>query len=474
MDERVFGIETEYAVAHEPFQSGTQLGVGELVMELKTLLREKYGLEDCDFLCNGSKFYYDVGHAEWCVPECRSAREAAVYDKAADYILASLVPALESKLADQGHPGRVMLVKNNVDVAGNTWGCHENYMTEMATEWLHDAMDHLRLTIRAMIPHLVTRQIFCGAGRAGWGPCLEEGLHYQIAQRADFITTVVSKETTCNRAIVNLSREAEPLMRTDLRRLHLILGDANLSGWATWMKLGVTGIILRMIEDLEVGDIPHLADPVAALQAISRDVTCRRKVALRSGQSVTAVDIQRAYLNQADSYFERYDATAEEQSLMSEWRECLDTLERDPMGLGGKVDWVTKKSLLDRLLKKRGQRWGQPGPQDPLYFEVLKLDIDYHRISRSDGLFYRLLRGRPDTLINDEEIRTACTNAPPYTRARIRGDVIASARRTGLSPRIDGWDRVEIAGHLVQLPDALRFMDPTVVHLLALGGVARA
>jgi proteasome accessory factor A len=466
MRERVFGLETEYAVLHRPKEGGRTARPADIVEAMSELLVRGYGLPDTRFLVSGAKFYYDVGHAEWSLPECRSAREAAVYDKAADHLLASLLDGVEAELAARGMPGRVLLVKNNVDPDGHTYGCHENYMAEKVTRWL-DLEDHLRLTVRYLVPFLVSRQILTGSGRVGWGPRREQGLGYQIMQRADFIDEVVSKETRGQRAIVNLGRESEPLMRADYRRLHLILGDANLSGWASFMKLGTTGVVLRVLEDADVGAIPHLADPVSALRRISRDPTCRARVALAQGGESTAIEIQRVYLRQAEAHFERDAPSPEEETILAEWGAALDVLEEDPIGLDHKADWVTKKRVLDRYLDARGLRLSDIPEGTPECFRALRIDLDYHDISPAQGLYYRLLGGAPDSLVTGDEIARAQREPPPYTRARVRGEVIASARRTGNEVKVDGWDEIDIGQGTVKLPDALGFVVPAVHRLLA-------
>lgn len=470
MDERIFSIETEYAIFFEPDPDSTKPENNEIVDALRWPLIQGYGLPRCKYLVNGAKFDYDVGHAEYSLPECRSAREATVYDKAADAQLAQATPTAQERLAQRGYRGRLSIVKNNADTEGNTYGCHENYMALSESDWL-GREDHLRLTIRYLIPFLVTRQLFCGAGRFGFGPRLEEGPGFQIMQRADFIDAVVSKETQKERAIVNISRENEPLATGNFRRLHLILADANMSGWATYLKLGVTGILLRMVEDLYLDNIPHLLDPLNSLRRISRDPSCRTRVPLRDGRALTAIEIQRLYLAQAQHYFDTHEASPEENEILTHWEETLSVLEKKPGQLFGKVDWITKKYLMDRYLERNGLTWNSDLRNHAAYYELLRMDIQYHTLAFDEGLFYRLLRGKSDSLITEEEIEQAKSVAPPFTRARVRGAVVAAARRVGATLEVDRWDHLRI-GHVgVELGNPLDFFLPEVLQLLTTGKI---
>jgi hypothetical protein len=458
--ERVFSLETEYAIVHRPTRGRMAASASHCVDALRAVVGHTLGADSTRFLINGSKLHLDVGHAEWSLPECRSAREAAAYDRAADRTLAQAIPDAERLLADDGYPGRLSVIKNNVDSAGNTYGCHENYMASTETEWL-DKMAHLRLSLRSLLPFLVTRQILCGTGRLGWGANGDQRHRFQISQRADFISELVSPETTSHRAIVNLGREKEPFAAGAMRRLHLILGDANLSGWATWLKLGTTGLVLRMLEDLALGEIPHLADPVAELHAVSRDPACRVPLVLRDATMCTAVEVQRRYCEAAAVYLREHDATEEEASLVAEWSAALDALDRDPMELAGKADWVTKRALIARQLERNGAGWDDLASQPPLRFAAQRIDIEYHDLAPEVGLYGRLLGKHADTLIRNDEIERARRDPPPHTRARIRGDLVRALRH-GAWVEVGAWDTVEVNGETIYLSDPLRFFDGAV------------
>jgi len=462
--ERVFSLETEYAIAFHTQNGRNPPSRQSIVEALRRPLVERCGIPNSHFLVNGSKFHYDVGHAEWSLPECRNAYEAAVYDKAADRMLASLLSEAEAQLAQQGYNGKLLVVKNNADADGNTYGCHENYMAVNQTPWLN-FKDHLLLTTRYLIPFLVTRQLFCGAGRVGYGRKLEAGVGFQMMQRADFIEKIFSEETQSQRAIISLARENEPLAQGHYRRLHLILADANLSGWATYLKLGTTGIVLRLLEELGFQTIPHLLDPLAALRQISRDPTCSVRIPLQDGNQLTAIEIQRLYLKQAQDYFNDRTASRDEQQIMHLWEEALNQLETGPDRLFGKVDWVTKKRLMDKYLASVGKAWEDVSPGETTYYELLRLDIQYHNLSPQEGLFARLLKGKTDLLVSAEEVQQAQNNPPPYTRAWIRGTAIAAAREQWLDIEVDRWDKFRVNGRTIAINNPLQFVSPELCQI---------
>lgn len=244
LQERIFGLETEYAINFYPTKADdTRPDAQTMVKALHSALAHLAGVQNSSCLVTGASFFHDVGHAEWAQAECRSAGEAAAYDKAADHLLAQALPFAQELLLQDGHRGHLLVAKNNVDFEGHTYGCHENYLMVRDGEFL-TGEHFLRYLARVLIPFLVTRQVFAGSGRL---IADSQHLSYEISQRAAFIDTIVSGETIKERPIFNIGREAEPLAANTYRRLHLILGDANLSGWATWMKLGTTAIIVRII-----------------------------------------------------------------------------------------------------------------------------------------------------------------------------------------------------------------------------------
>lgn len=451
LQERIFGLETEYAINFYPAApGGRQPDKPAIVEALHNALVQHYGVSGCAFLVTGAKFHHDVGHAEWAHPECRSAREAVQYDKAADHVLAQMIPGAYQELQKKGFEGQILVAKNNADFDGNTYGCHENYQMLKDSELL--AGEHfLRYLARCLIPFLVTRQLFAGSGRLIFH---SQRLRYEIAQRAAFIDTIVSKETTKERPIFNLGREDEPLAEGNYRRLHLILGDANLSGWATWMKLGITGIVLRMIEDMFLVNVPLLHDPLAAVRLIARDTTCRRTLPMRDGTCMSALDMQSWYYERADAYLAEFGCSDEEDALMDEWEKVLHDLALDPLRLRDRVDWVIKKRFLDTYLSRSGASWESALDDQAAIKNLQAYDLRYHDIS-SAGLFNQVFA--PDTLVSPAEIQYAQQQPPPYTRARIRGEAVMAARRYSLPITIERWMELSFNGQTIALSDPLEF-----------------
>jgi proteasome accessory factor A len=449
LKERIYSLETEYAVNFYPANKAVKRpNASTIVQTLKDCLVKEYGLSNCSFLLNGSKFHHDVGHAEWSLPECRTAREAAVYDKTADHLLGRVIPETEEILAQNRYKGHLLIAKNNVDSVGNTYGCHENYLMQRNTELLAGE-GFLRYLVRCLVPFLTTRQILTGTGRV-----VSAKVPFEISQRASFIELTVSKETTKERAIVNLGRENEPLSTDNYRRLHLILGDANLSGWATWIKLGTTGILLRMIEDLFVVNIPLLRDPVVALQAISRDSECRTAVPLRNGQMATALDIQWHYYELADTYLERFGCSAEEDALMDAWSKALEDVETKPLSLRNRADWAIKKHLLEKYLEREGCDWNNLHRNARVFTALQAWDLRYHNIGQ-DGIYAKAWQ--PDTKVLATEIEKACKSPPPFTRARLRGEALTYAKKNSTKVKIEKWTEVSWNGKTYSLGEPLAF-----------------
>lgn len=457
LEERIFSLETEYAINFYPVDAGSKPEAKTIVQALHEVLAKDYGIMGSFYLVTGAKFHHDVGHAEWAQPECRTAREAATYDKAADHLLARVLPNAQQILNEKGYQGQLLIAKNNVDFLGNTYGCHENYLMLRDTELL-TGEHFLRYLARCLIPFLVTRQLFTGAGRlvpASLSPSRQPT--YEISQRTAFIDTVISKETTKDRPIFNIGREGEALASGNYRRLHMILGDANLSGWATWMKLGTTGIVLRMIEDMFIIDMPILHDPLEALRTISRDVTCRVPLAMRDGKRMSALDIQWFYYERVNTYLAEFGCSDEEDDLMDAWEEVLKDITHEPMKLRNRVDWAMKKRFLDTYLAQSGSSWENIARDQPIISSLQAYDLRFHDISR-EGLFNRF--SYPDTLVTEAEIQTAQQIPPPYTRARMRGEVVLLARQYNIRVTIENWQEVHLDGEKINLPDPLEFDHP--------------
>jgi proteasome accessory factor A len=343
-----------------------------------------------------------------------------------------------------------------VDSVGNTFGCHENYLMERDTALL-GGKSFLRYLVRCLVPFLTTRQIMCGAGRlkftAGGVPT------FHLSQRAEYIDAVASRGTLENRGIVNLGRETEPLTSANFRRLHLILGDSNLSGWSNWMKLGTTGLVLRMIEDLYLNDFPLLADPVAALRYISADPSCSEAVLLRDGRSATAVDIQWHYYEAACDYAEQFGFTEDEADILEAWGNALVDLQEDPSQLRDRADWAMKKMLIDANLEQLGGSWEGWAASPESVTALRGIDVRFHDLS-GEGYYSRLWK--EDNLVTADEIERAKDEPPPHTRANIRGRAIETARWEWTEVTAETWSELEVNGLSLDLGDPLEFSDRAV------------
>ncbi|GAB4441374.1 MAG: hypothetical protein OHK0015_38600 [Chloroflexi bacterium OHK40] len=457
LQQRVFSLETEYAINFFPAGGPGSPPEQAIVQALQEAINPAYGLHGSLFLVNGGKLHHDLGHAEWSLPECRSAYEATVYNKAADHVLGQAAAEATAILSRSGFRGDLLVIKNNVDSVGVTYGCHENYQTLRDAEFLPDLPEQrhfLRYMVRCLVPFLATRQVFAGAGRlvleAQPGPpCLR----FEISQRARFIDRVVSKETTRERPIVNLGREGEPHASGNSRRLHLILGDANLSGWATWLKLGTTGVLLRMIEDLSLTDLPLLQNPVAALATIAADPDCRAMVSLKDGRQASALDIQWHYYEQAYSYLEHFGSNDDERRVMEEWGQALQDLDNDPSLLRDRADWAAKRYLMERSLREHGLTLDEAASHPEALRALQHIDLLYHDIGPA-GLFTQLWP--VDTLVSAAEIEAA-RRAPPFSRALLRGATIELGRRGLATVNVQEWSSVSIDNTTYHLPAPLAF-----------------
>ena len=408
MERRIFGLENECGVTCT-FRGQRRLSPDEVARYLFRRVVH-WGRSSNVFLENGARLYLDVGsHPEYATPECDSVRELVAHDKAGERILEALLSAAEVRLHEEGIAGQVYLFKNNTDSAGNSYGCHENYLVARQGEFARMA--------DMLIPFFVTRQVFTGAGKLGAeAPWDQRGRHrYQLSQRADFFEAEVGLETTLKRPIINTRDEphADP---EKYRRLHVIVGDANLCEVATFLKVGTTALVLKMIEDEYLPDL-SLANPVAALHEVSRDITCRREIALADGRRMTAVQVQWEYLERAAKYVEQEDPSPENEEVLARWEAVLTGLEADPLSLHRQLDWVAKYRLLEGYRERDGLDWSDP--------KLRLIDLQYHDVRRDRGLYHRLAAaGKVERLVTDAEIDRAVLEPPEDTRAYFRGRCI--------------------------------------------------
>ena len=362
MERRIFGLENEYGVTCT-FRGQRRLSPDEVARYLFRRVVH-WGRSSNVFLENGARLYLDVGsHPEYATPECDKVIDLVAHDKAGERILEALLAAAEVRLHEEGISGDVYLFKNNTDSAGNSYGCHENYLVARQGEFARMA--------DMLIPFFVTRQIFCGAGKVLHGP---RGAQYCISQRAEHIWEGVSSATTRSRPIIN-TRDEPHADAERFRRLHVIVGDSNMSEFTTWLKLAVTDLVVRMVEENTVMRDLSLENPIRAIREISHDVTCKRKVRLASGRELTAVDIQREYFERAVRFVERRGGDEVTQRALQEWGRALDAL---------------ASGDLDRLTTQ-GRLGGQAAPDRPVPREARPAADPPAR--RADGP--RLPRGEP-------------------------------------------------------------------------------
>jgi Pup amidohydrolase len=382
---------------------------------------EDVGLAN-SILTNGARFYVDHAHPEYSSPECSNPFDVVIWDKAGERILEIASRRATGLVADSQEPSRIVITKNNTDGKGAAYGMHENYIVDRRVPFGH--------LVRQVIPFFVTRQLMVGAGRIGNEFGLDD-VPYQISQRADFFEVEVGLETTLKRPIVNTRDEphADP---ERFRRLHVIIGDANMSEVCTFLKLGSCALVLAMIEDGFLPDPPTLSKPVKALHDLSHDLTCSRTVALKDGRHVTGIELQWHYLEQAQKYHETREAPAWAADVLRTWERVLTALERDPMELDGVVDWVTKHQLLRHYADRDGLSWDHP--------RLRLIDVQYHDVRLDKGLYNHLAsKGRCERLVDEARVQHAITQPPEDTRAWFRGRCLDKFRS---SVTAAGWDAI--------------------------------
>lgn len=353
-------------------------------------------------LANGARFYNDHNHPEYCTDACLSLRELVAHDKAGERVVFRAQQARNTAVGQETH---VQLVKNNSDYHGRSYGCHENYLVSRAVP-LNDL-------IAACIPFFVTRQIYAGAGKAACETATSRTGGFQISQRADFFETEVGINTTTQRPIFN-TRDEPHANPQKYRRLHVIIGDANCSEYATALRVGAMALMLDLVEDLAVPEV-RLRQPVQALRTISRDLKLSQPLALADGSTIRAVDVQRQYWEAAQRYRDRDDET---DWVLVEWGTVLDLLDSNTTKLRDRLDWVAKLALFAQISGDESVNWDDPA--------VLRLDLAYHMVDPAVSLYQMLVRsGRMQRLITEDAIDRAETTAPTGTRATVRAACLA-------------------------------------------------
>ncbi|WP_236239201.1 Pup--protein ligase [Streptomyces sp. CC228A] len=451
MDRRIFGLENEYGVTCT-FRGQRRLSPDEVA---RYLFRRvvSWGRSSNVFLRNGARLYLDVGsHPEYATPECDNVVELVTHDKAGERILEGLLVDAERRLHEEGIAGDVYLFKNNTDSAGNSYGCHENYLVARHGEFSRLA--------DILIPFLVTRQLLCGAGKVLQTP---RGAVYCVSQRAEHIWEGVSSATTRSRPIIN-TRDEPHADAERYRRLHVIVGDSNMSETTMLLKVGATDLVLRMIEAGTVMRDLTLENPIRAIREVSHDITGQRKVRLASGREASALEVQREYFEKAADFVDRRGIrTGVVAQVLELWERTLEAIETEDLDrIGTEIDWVMKYKLLERYRAKHNMTMSHP--------RIAQIDLAYHDIHRRRGLYYLLeKKGQAARVCNDLKIFEGKSVPPQTTRARLRGDFIRRAQEQRRDFTVD-WVHLKLndqAQRTVLCKDPFRAVDDRVEKLIA-------
>ena len=450
MQRRIFGIETEFGVTCT-FHGQRRLSPDEVA---RYLFRRvvSWGRSSNVFLRNGSRLYLDVGsHPEYATAECDDLVQLVTHDKAGERILEDLLVDAERRLADEGIGGDIFLFKNNTDSAGNSYGCHENYLVARAGEFSRIA--------DVLLPFLVTRQLVCGAGKVLQTP---RGAVYCLSQRAEHIWEGVSSATTRSRPIIN-TRDEPHADAERYRRLHVIVGDSNMSEVTTLLKVGTANLVLEMVEEGVAFHDFTLDNPIRAIREISHDLTGRRGVRLAGGREASALEIQREYYARAADHVARRGSDPLTDRVLELWNRTLGAVEQQDLGLiDREIDWAIKHRLVERYRAKHRMDLSNP--------RIAQLDLAYHDIRRGRGLFDLLQRkALVDRVTDDGEIEAAKDTPPATTRAKLRGDFIAAAQAAGRDFTVD-WVHLKLndqAQRTVLCKDPFRAVDERVERLIA-------
>lgn len=428
MDRRIFGIETEFGVTCM-LHGQRRLSPDEVA---RYLFRQvvAWGRSSNVFLTNGSRLYLDVGsHPEYATAECDSIKQLVTHDRAGERILEGLLDDAQARLAADGITGDIYLFKNNTDSAGNSYGCHENYLVDRSGDFgaLADRF----------IPFLLSRQLLVGAGKVQQ---TAKGATYCFSQRADHMWEGVSSATTRSRPIIN-TRD-EPHADADLyRRLHVIVGDSNMSETTTFLKVGSADLVLRMLEAGTVLRDMTLENPIRAIREMSHDLTGRAVVRLANGREVSALDLQTEYFEKCSEFAGRRgldeDPAGSIARVLALWEAVLVAVQTgDLEPIRRDIDWAIKSSLIERYMDKHSLDLTSP--------RIAQVDLSYHDISRDRGLFHVLERaGLATRITTDDEVEMARTSPPQTTRAKLRGDFVRKAMDKGRDFTVD-WVHLKL------------------------------
>ena len=449
MTRRIFGLETEFGLT---YNSQTREISPEEVARYLFRKVVAWGRSSNVFLSNGSRLYLDVGsHPEYATAECDDIRQLLIHDKAGEVILAELAEDASQKLAEDGLPGEIHLFKNNLDSAGNSYGCHENYLLRRRADFGR--------TTNQLIPFLITRQILTGAGHVLTD---ETGTRYTFSQRSDHMWEATSTATTRSRPIIN-TRDEPHANPEKYRRLHVISGDSSMSHASTMLKVGMTDIIIRMLEagqglmDLEI------VNPIQAIRTISHDLTATTPLELTNGTMTHALGLQQTYLQRALNFVNDHGMRPHDEWVLDLWSRGLEAVESGDHSLvETELDWAIKKRLIDRYRDGKGIPLSDP--------RVRRLELAYHDVA-GGGIFDKLMdRGLAQRLVTEEEILSATTTPPQTTRAKLRGEFVAAATNHRRDYTVD-WVHLKVndyAGRTVLCTDPFTSHDERVDELISL------
>ncbi len=448
---RIYGIETEFGVTFT-LRGQRRLSPDEVS---RFLFRKvvAWGRSSNVFLENGSRLYLDVGsHPEFASAECDSLHDVVAQDKAGEMILRELVDYAQQQLDDEGIRGEIFLFKNNTDSTGNSYGCHENYCIER--------IEDLTRLEQVFIPYLISRQIFTGAGKVVTNT---KGTNYSMSQRAEHIWEAISSATTRSRPIINTRDEphADP---ERFRRLHVIVGDSNMSEFATYLKVGTAAVVLAMIEDKQtVLRDYNMASPINALRDISYDLWSKETVKLVNGRDMTALEIQEDLCERAEAFVQGHDELPEDQkNAVRLWREVIEQYRSDPMLLSDRVDWIAKLQIIEREQERSHIALSDP--------KIALIDLLYHDTNVDKGLYYRRqARGHYTRMVSDEDIKEATTTPPATTRAHMRGSFIKAAKEWRRDYTVD-WVHLKLNDEMqrtVLLKDPFKSTDDRFKKLIS-------
>ena len=449
MKRRIYGLESEYGVTCT-LRGQRRLSPDEAA---RYLFRRvvSWGRSSNVFLENGARLYLDVGsHPEYATPECDELTDLVAADKAGERILQNLVVEAEQRLFEEGISGEIFLFKNNTDSAGNSYGCHENYLIGRNVDF--------PAILGALLPFLVTRQIYTGAGKL---LKTARGVRFTISQRAEHIWEGVSSATTRSRPIVN-TRDEPHADAALYRRLHVIAGDSNMSETATYAKVGVVGALLQMLEDGYEFRTLDLENPIRAIREISSDPTCRRRVRLANGRELSALDVQWEYLDKASHYARTQGFPPAVEKAVQIWEQMLTGIEKDPMSMAEQVDWVAKWRLIEAYRTRHDLALSDP--------RLAMMDLAYHDINPRRGLYHLLARrGKVQQIVEEAAIERARSEPPATTRAQLRGGFIKAAKAAGRDFTVD-WVHLKIndqAQRTILCKDPFVHTDSRVDRLIA-------